>query len=153
MPPVWSLHEYATPADFAELCHHDLVAAIDHDYGQATYRPKNELDAEFVAHVAFAKPLVQLYVGQQHVYAAIEKYTLKGFFTPQPDADGEAGAPPVFEGEEAGANGGAVAAAPASPSSIVATFVSSAAAAAVVAAAAAMVVMARRRWRHECLWW
>ena len=64
LPPVECLHEYMSPSEFAETLHKELVRAIDLDFANATFRPKNELDAEFVAHVAYAKPLVRVYHGQ-----------------------------------------------------------------------------------------
>ena len=88
LPPVDVLRDYETPAEFAEHLHADLVRAINRDYATSTFRPKNVLDAEFVAHVAFAKPLVRVYCGQDHVYAAIEKYALQGFFTPSASGGG-----------------------------------------------------------------
>ena len=55
---------------------------IAKDYGQSVFRPKNEWDREFVAHVSYSKPLVRVYEGQDAVYAAIERYVFEGFFTP-----------------------------------------------------------------------
>ena len=58
------------------------MSAIERDYKAAVFRPTNELDRAFVDHISYAKPLVRVYEGQGHVYSAIEKYTLRGFYTP-----------------------------------------------------------------------
>ena len=83
LPIVECMREYYQPEKFAEHLHADLVQAIEKDYAHAAFRPKNDIDREFVAHVSYAKPLVRVYEGQSHVYAAIERYAIKGFFTPE----------------------------------------------------------------------
>jgi hypothetical protein len=87
LPVVDCCRDYTQPSEFAQLLHDDLMKAISRDYGQATFRPKSVLDAEFVAHVAYAKPLVRVYAGQRGVFDAIEKYSVNGFFTPETRAD------------------------------------------------------------------
>ena len=78
LPSVECCRDYETPEQFAEMLNKDLIKAIDRDYQATAYRPKTATDAEFIVHVAYAKPLVQVYEGAKHVYRRIEAYTAKG---------------------------------------------------------------------------
>ena len=99
LPFVHCCREYAQPGEFAEALNTDLIAAIEQDYAASVFKPKNELDARFVAHVQYCKPLCRIYIGQGHVYDAIERYTSSGFYSLGEARSGGAGA------GEAGAGG------------------------------------------------